>query len=159
VRPHVLLVAVIVGERFTASPVSERLPEQVGPELRRLQAKLAAQLPYRQAVALLDEPATVWKWRIGMTRVRIGLFQHALAHPEANSERFEGIEAKLGSACADPFLLFVASCLPNQFALSGKRYGVIRLPNCPARSRAAALAACLRRNHNGNSGSALIKKR
>src|ERR1700726_3839630 len=31
----------------------------------------------------------------GMTRVRIGLFQHALAHPEANSERFEGIEAKL----------------------------------------------------------------
>jgi hypothetical protein len=31
----------------------------------------------------------------GMTRVRIGLFQHALAHPEANSERFENIEAKL----------------------------------------------------------------
>jgi len=30
-----------------------------------------------------------------MTRVRIGLFQHALAHPEANGERFEGIEAKL----------------------------------------------------------------
>ena len=30
-----------------------------------------------------------------MTRVRIGLFQHALAHPEANSERFESIEAKL----------------------------------------------------------------
>jgi hypothetical protein len=28
-------------------------------------------------------------------RARIGLFQHALAHPEANSERFEGIEAKL----------------------------------------------------------------
>ena len=31
----------------------------------------------------------------GMTRVRIGLFQHALAHPETNSERFESIEAKL----------------------------------------------------------------
>jgi hypothetical protein len=31
----------------------------------------------------------------GMTRVRIGLFQHAMAHPEANSERFESIEAKL----------------------------------------------------------------
>jgi hypothetical protein len=31
----------------------------------------------------------------GMTRVRIGLFQHALAHPEANNERFESIEAKL----------------------------------------------------------------
>ena len=31
----------------------------------------------------------------GMTRVRIGLFQHVLAHPEANSERFESIEAKL----------------------------------------------------------------
>jgi hypothetical protein len=31
----------------------------------------------------------------GMTRVRIGLFQHDLAHPEANSERFESIEAKL----------------------------------------------------------------
>ena len=31
----------------------------------------------------------------GMTRVRIGLFHHALAHPEANSERFESIEAKL----------------------------------------------------------------
>ena len=32
---------------------------------------------------------------LGMTRVRIGLFQHALAHPKANSERFESIEAKL----------------------------------------------------------------
>ena len=31
----------------------------------------------------------------GMTRVRIGLFQHALAYPEANCERFESIEAKL----------------------------------------------------------------
>jgi hypothetical protein len=31
----------------------------------------------------------------GMTRVRIGLFQHALAHPEADGERFESIEAKL----------------------------------------------------------------
>jgi hypothetical protein len=31
----------------------------------------------------------------GMTRVQIGLFQHALAHSEANSERFESIEAKL----------------------------------------------------------------
>jgi hypothetical protein len=31
----------------------------------------------------------------GMTRVRIGLFQHAVAYPEANSERFESIEAKL----------------------------------------------------------------
>jgi len=30
-----------------------------------------------------------------MTRVRIGLFQHALAHPEENGERFESIEAKL----------------------------------------------------------------
>ena len=32
---------------------------------------------------------------LGMTRVRIGLFQHALAHPDANSVRFESIEAKL----------------------------------------------------------------
>jgi hypothetical protein len=31
----------------------------------------------------------------GMTRVRIGIFQHAMAYPEANSERFESIEAKL----------------------------------------------------------------
>ena len=31
----------------------------------------------------------------GMTRVRIGLFQQELVHPEANSERFESIEAKL----------------------------------------------------------------
>jgi hypothetical protein len=30
-----------------------------------------------------------------MTRVRIGLFRRALARPEANSERFESIEAKL----------------------------------------------------------------
>jgi hypothetical protein len=29
------------------------------------------------------------------TRVRIGLFQHALAHREANGERFESIGAKL----------------------------------------------------------------
>ncbi len=29
----------------------------------------------------------------------------------------------------------------------------------PARSRAAALAACLRRNHNGNGGSAVIANR
>jgi Tn3 transposase DDE domain len=31
----------------------------------------------------------------GITSVRIGIFQHALAHPEANSERFESIEAGL----------------------------------------------------------------
>jgi hypothetical protein len=31
------------------------LPEQVSPELRHLQAELAAQLPYRQAAALLEE--------------------------------------------------------------------------------------------------------
>jgi hypothetical protein len=31
----------------------------------------------------------------GMTSVQIGIFQHALAHPEANGERFESIEAKL----------------------------------------------------------------
>ena len=43
------------GERLVASPVSELLPERVSPELRHLQAELAAQLPYRQAAALLDE--------------------------------------------------------------------------------------------------------
>ena len=43
------------GERLIASPVSELLPERVSPELRHLQAKPAAQLPYRQAAALLDE--------------------------------------------------------------------------------------------------------
>jgi hypothetical protein len=43
------------GERLIASPVSELLPARVSPELRHLQAKLAAQLPYRQAAALLDE--------------------------------------------------------------------------------------------------------
>ena len=42
-------------ERLTASPVSELLPEQVSPEFLRLQAKLAAQLPYRQAATLLEE--------------------------------------------------------------------------------------------------------
>ena len=40
-------------ERRITSPVSELLPERVSPELRHLQAKLAAQLPYRQAAALL----------------------------------------------------------------------------------------------------------
>ena len=43
------------GERGITSPVSELLPEQVSPELRHLQAQLAAQLPYRQAAALLEE--------------------------------------------------------------------------------------------------------
>ncbi len=43
------------SERRITSPVSELLPERVSPELRHLQAKLAAQLPYRQAAALLDE--------------------------------------------------------------------------------------------------------
>src|SRR6202162_1056980 len=43
------------GERLIASPVSELLPERVSPELRHLQAELAAQLPYRQAAALLGE--------------------------------------------------------------------------------------------------------
>ena len=43
------------GERLIASPVSELLPERVSPELRHLQAQLAAQLPYRQAAALLEE--------------------------------------------------------------------------------------------------------
>ena len=39
------------GERRIASPVSELLPELLSPELRHLQVKLAAQLPYRQAAA------------------------------------------------------------------------------------------------------------
>ena len=43
------------GERLTISPVSELLPERVSPELRHLQAQVAAQLPYRQAAALLEE--------------------------------------------------------------------------------------------------------
>jgi hypothetical protein len=43
------------GEGLIASPVSELLPERVSPELRHLQTELAAQLPYRQAAALLDE--------------------------------------------------------------------------------------------------------
>ena len=43
------------GERLIASPVSELLPERVSPELRHLQAQLAAQFPYRQAAALLEE--------------------------------------------------------------------------------------------------------
>jgi hypothetical protein len=43
------------GERLNASPVSELLPERVSPELRHLQAELAAQLSYRQAAALLEE--------------------------------------------------------------------------------------------------------
>ena len=42
-------------ERLIASPVSELLPERVSPELRHLQAELAAQLPYRQTAALLEE--------------------------------------------------------------------------------------------------------
>ena len=42
-------------ERLIASPASELLPERVSPELRHLQAELAAQLPYRQAAALLEE--------------------------------------------------------------------------------------------------------
>ena len=47
------------------------------------------------AVRFQAEYRTVQMADFGMTRVRIGLFQHALAHPEANSERFESIEAKL----------------------------------------------------------------
>jgi hypothetical protein len=43
------------GERLIASPVSELLPDRVSPELRHLQAKLAAQLPYRQVAVLLNE--------------------------------------------------------------------------------------------------------
>jgi hypothetical protein len=41
------------GERRITSRVSELLSGRVSPELRHLQAKLAAQLPYRQAAALL----------------------------------------------------------------------------------------------------------
>ena len=37
------------GERLIAAPVSELFPERVSPELRHLQAELAAQLRYRQA--------------------------------------------------------------------------------------------------------------
>jgi hypothetical protein len=43
------------GEGRITSPVSELLPEPVSPELLHLQVKLAAQLPYRQAAALLEE--------------------------------------------------------------------------------------------------------
>ena len=41
------------GERRITSRVSELLSGRVSPELRHLQATLAAQLPYRQAAALL----------------------------------------------------------------------------------------------------------
>ena len=41
--------------RCVTSPVSELLPEPVSPELLHLQVKLATQLPYRQAAALLEE--------------------------------------------------------------------------------------------------------
>jgi hypothetical protein len=48
------MVAVIVVN--DSLPLSKKLlPERVSPELRHLQAKLAAQLPYRQAAALLEE--------------------------------------------------------------------------------------------------------
>jgi hypothetical protein len=53
--PHALMVAVIAVNDVLPSPLSELLPEQVSPELLHLQVKLAAQLPYRQAAALLDE--------------------------------------------------------------------------------------------------------
>ena len=43
------------GERLIISPVSELLLGRVSPELRHLQVELAAQLPYRQAAALLEE--------------------------------------------------------------------------------------------------------
>jgi hypothetical protein len=43
------------GERHIVSPLSELLPERVSPELRDLQVKLAAQLPYRQAAAILRQ--------------------------------------------------------------------------------------------------------
>jgi hypothetical protein len=43
------------GEGRMTSPVSELLPEPVSPELLHLQVKLASQLPYRQASALLEE--------------------------------------------------------------------------------------------------------
>jgi hypothetical protein len=42
-------------ERLIASPVSELLPERVSPELHHLQAQVAAQLPFRQAAALLEK--------------------------------------------------------------------------------------------------------
>ena len=42
-------------ERLIASPVSELLPDRESPELRHLQTQIAAQLPYRQAAALLEE--------------------------------------------------------------------------------------------------------
>ena len=43
------------GTRRITSPISELLRGRVSPELRHLQAKLAAQIPYRQAGTLLDE--------------------------------------------------------------------------------------------------------
>jgi len=43
------------GERPTVSPVSALLPEHISPELLHLQAKLATQLPYRQAAAFRRE--------------------------------------------------------------------------------------------------------
>ena len=49
------MAAVIVVNDFIASPVSELLPERVSLKLRHLQTQLAAQLPYRQAAALLEE--------------------------------------------------------------------------------------------------------
>lgn len=44
----------------------------------------------------------------GMTNLRIGLFQHALAYPDASSKHFEGIEAKLNELRSYMLDLFCA---------------------------------------------------
>jgi hypothetical protein len=57
--PQALMVAVIAVK--DALPlVSKLLAEPVSPELLHLQIKLAAQLPYRQAAALLEERAATF---------------------------------------------------------------------------------------------------
>jgi hypothetical protein len=43
------------GQDKTVSPISRILSKRVTPELEQLQAKLAAELPYRRAAALLKE--------------------------------------------------------------------------------------------------------
>jgi hypothetical protein len=53
--PHGLMAAVVVVNDSLPLRYRTCLLERVNPELRHLQAQLAAQLPYRQAAALLEE--------------------------------------------------------------------------------------------------------
>ena len=100
----------VAGEDTSLTPTEERaLAEKLGLQYHHLPISLdkldAAQVKELREI-------------LHLTRVRIGLFQHALAHPEANSERFEGMKSRPSPEAQTPDSRELVGCGDDKFPQS-----------------------------------------